>query len=407
MSNATSINIDFILENAPEAMYVVQDGKFKYVNKKVSEILGYSKEEMLEKYPEDFIHPEDQKRVIQNYRRRLNGEEIEPYIYKGLDKQGNLQWRKIADLVILWEGRPATLNFVSDATPRVNAEEALKKSERQLSDIMNFLPDAIFARDTEGKVITWNREMEKVTGIKAIDMIGKYNYEYSLPFYGERRPMLIDLMLQPDKEVERNYSYFKRNNDFLYAVSCLDSKGTATWIWAKASIIYDHHENIIGAVESIRDITDSKHAEKELKEKSANLEETNTALKVLLKHQEDDKHDIESKFVRNINDLVLPYIEKLKVSGLNSTQAGYIDIAEKHLSEVISPFLVKMAHKYGKLSPREVQIASLVKDGKTTKEIAKILNLETTTINNHRGRLRNKLGLGGKDKNLRSHLLSF
>ena len=86
--NATSINIDFILENAPEAIYVVQDGKFKYVNKKVSEILGYSKKEMLTKYADEFIHRDDRKKVIHNYFRRLNGEDIEPFLYKGYDKDG-------------------------------------------------------------------------------------------------------------------------------------------------------------------------------------------------------------------------------------------------------------------------------------------------------------------------------
>ncbi len=406
-SYATSLNIDFILENAPEAIYVVQDGKFKYVNKKVSEILGFSKEEMLTKQPQDFVHPEDKKRVIDNYFRRLKGEDIEPYLYKGYDKYGNLQWRKIADLVILWEGRPATLNFVSDATPRVKAEEAFKKSERQLADIMDFLPDATFARDVEGTVIAWNKEMEKMSGIKAADIIGKGNYEYALPFYGIRRPMLIDLILKPDREIEKDYVYFKREKNFIYAVSRFMSKGAPVWIWAKSSIIYDHHENIIGAVASIRDITDSKIAEDELTEKTANLEAANTALKVLLKHRENDQNELEDKIIRNIRELVLPYIENLKIAGLSSAQARYVNIAERHLNEIVSPFLVKMAHKHRKLTPRELQIASLIKDGKTTKEIAEILNLETTTINNHRGRLRKKLELKGKDKNLRSYLLSF
>ena len=407
LSNTSAINIDHIFENSPDAIYVVQDGKFKYVNKKVSEILGYSKKAMLEKHADEFVHPEDKKRVIENFLRRLNGENVEPYIYKGYDKDGNLQWRKIADLVILWEGRPATLNFVSDATPRVIAEEALKKTERQLKDIMNFLPDATFARDTEGKVIAWNKEMEKLSRIKAADILGKCNHEYSLPFYGMRRPMLIDLILTPDEELEKSYAYVKRENNFIYAVSSFNYKGKHIWMWAKSSVIYDHHENIIGAVETIRDITDSKIAEHELKEKTANLEAANTALKVLLKHQKDDKNEIENKVVRNVKELVLPYLENLKVTGLTSTQARHLDIAEKHLNELISPFLVKMALTHGKLTTREVQIASLIKDGKTTKDIAETLNLETTTINNHRGRIRNKLGLKGKEKNLRSYLLSF
>jgi PAS domain S-box-containing protein len=75
---------------------------------------------------------------------------------------------------------------------------------------VDFLPDAILAIDIDGKVIIWNPAMEKMTGALAIDMIGKGNYEYALPFYGIRRPILADLVLMPQDEVDGKYDTVQR-----------------------------------------------------------------------------------------------------------------------------------------------------------------------------------------------------
>jgi len=80
---------------------------------------------------------------------------------------------------------------------RLAAEDALKDSERRLGDIIDFLPDATFVINRDGIVIAWNRAIEKMTGVKAADILGRGNYDYALPFHGERRPMLIDLVLNP------------------------------------------------------------------------------------------------------------------------------------------------------------------------------------------------------------------
>ncbi len=69
--------------------------------------------------------------------------------------------------------------------------------------IIDFLPDATFVIDREGRVITWNKEMETLTGVSAEAMLGKGDYEYAIPFYGERKPLLANLILSPDKEIEK------------------------------------------------------------------------------------------------------------------------------------------------------------------------------------------------------------
>ena len=157
----------------------------------------------------------------------------------------------------------------------------------------------------------------------------------------------------------------------------------------------------------INDITAQINAENELREKTVILEQTNTALNVLLQHRERDLNEVEARVVNNIKELVIPYIEKLKALRLNPEAVSYIDIIETHATEIVSPFLMKLSHQYWNMTPREIQIASLVKDGKTTKEISELLNVSIETVNRYRKRLRKKLNLKKKDENLRSHLLFF
>jgi DNA-binding CsgD family transcriptional regulator/GAF domain-containing protein len=146
---------------------------------------------------------------------------------------------------------------------------------------------------------------------------------------------------------------------------------------------------------------------KDLKNKTHELEEVNAALKVLLKHRDKDKKDFEEKVVANVKKLVLPYVEKLKNSRLNDRQMVYLNIIQSNLEDIITPFLHQLSSKYSDLTPSEIRIAELVKEGKTTKEIAELLNSSTGTVDFHRNNLRKKLGLRNTKTNLRSFLLAL
>ena len=106
--------------------------------------------------------------------------------------------------------------LILEIEDRNRADKALRDSERRLSDIIDFLPDATFVIDRDGKVIAWNRSMETMTGIPAKDMLGKGNYEYAIPFYGERRPMLVDMVLSADEEIALRYAKIQRRGDVLF-----------------------------------------------------------------------------------------------------------------------------------------------------------------------------------------------
>jgi PAS domain S-box-containing protein len=406
----SSIPIRYItsmLDNAQEAIVIMQDKIHKYVNKRASEIDGRPIGELIGKHMRETTHPDDYRVALQSYQKKLAGKPVDKYRYRGVNKKGEVIWLEIIGTAVLWEGRPAVINFVTDVTKQVEAEEALKKSERILADIVSFLPEPTFAVDREGRIIIWNREMEKMMGVKSEHMIGKSNYEHALPFYGRRIPMLIDMVRNPRKRDLTRYSFFRKENNFLYAEHSFQLHGETRWLRCKASPIYDHNNRLIGAIESMQDITEFRNAVSELKDKSLHLEEANTALKVLLEHRTNDRNEMEGKIAGNVKNLITPYLNKLKISGLDKVQQAYIDILESHLNEIVSPFLTNLTAGRINLTPREIQIADLVKEGKSAKEISQILNIAVHTANNYRKRLRKKFSLEHKNKNLRAHLLSF
>lgn len=149
-----------------------------------------------------------------------------------------------------------------------------------------------------------------------------------------------------------------------------------------------------------------KAREKELFFKSRKLEEMNTALKVLLQHRDIDSKEFEKRVLSNVKKLIIPYVKKLKKSGMKNDQIIYADIIENNLKEIISPFSRNISAKYMDLTPQEIQIASHIKEGKTSKEIARMLDITERTVNFHRENIRNKLGLKNKKTNIRSFLLA-
>ncbi|MBP1762622.1 MAG: transcriptional regulator, domain linked with LysR-type domain [Firmicutes bacterium] len=152
---------------------------------------------------------------------------------------------------------------------------------------------------------------------------------------------------------------------------------------------------------------DLKRSESELQMKSKILEEANIALKVLLKHREEDKINLEENILSNVKTLIFPSIEKLKNLKLTETQLTHVNIIESHLKEVISPFLNNLSTKHYDFTPRELEIAALVKEGRTTKEMTEYLNISAMAVDFHRKNIRLKLGIKNMKTNLRSMLLSM
>ncbi|HII98618.1 MAG TPA: PAS domain S-box protein, partial [Methanoregula sp.] len=146
---------------------------------------------------------------------------------------------------------------------RKRAEAKAQDAQKRLVDVLNFLPDAVLAIDNTGTVIGWNHAIERMTGVPAAEMLGKSDHEYSLPFYGVRRPILIDLVLMDDAEVEKQYDYIRRENGRITSETFIPSifGGKGAYLWGTASPLFDAAGDRIGAIEVIRDITERKRTE--------------------------------------------------------------------------------------------------------------------------------------------------
>lgn len=191
-----------------------------------------------------------------------------------------------ADFYIQKGGEPRSQfvelqNKIEKAVLEKQAVLARKESEHRLSGIIDFLPDATFAIDRTGTVIVWNKAIEEMTGVAAADMLGRSDYEYALPFYGIRRKILIDLVFESDKEIEDKYASIVRKEGHIIFAETPAARplGQNMWLWAKASPLYDQDGAAIGAIESIRDISDRKRAEEILVENRDYLDQIFSSVK--------------------------------------------------------------------------------------------------------------------------------
>jgi DNA-binding NarL/FixJ family response regulator len=139
---------------------------------------------------------------------------------------------------------------------------------------------------------------------------------------------------------------------------------------------------------------------KQLQASAVELKEANAALKVLLKQRDQDKIELEEKVLLNVNQLIIPYLGKLKRRKLDAKQKAYAEILESNLNEIVSPLARSLSSKFLRLSQTELEVASLVQQGQTTKQIAETMNLAESTIDLHRNNIRSKLGVKNKKINL-------
>lgn len=202
-----------------------------------------------------------------------------------------------------------------------------------------------------------------------------------------------------------------KTEEFLYDYPCHAPDGPH-WYYMRAirtagidpvQVVVSHEE--ITALKLTEEAL--RQSEEDLKEQKQSLEEANIALKVLLKQRENDKTELEQKVLANIRQLVLPYVEKLKTGRLKPREKTLVDIVESHLNDIVSPLLQRLSSAKLVLTPQEIQVAALVKEGKSSKEIAGILNVSPTTVNFHRKNLRKKFNLSNTRQNLRAYLLSL
>lgn len=164
------------------------------------------------------------------------------------------------------------------------------------------------------------------------------------------------------------------------------------------------HENITPLMKAHRDLAEK---EQNIREQAEKLEETNVALKVLLDHRQKDRLQLEENMLANVRTLILPYVQQLMETKLPKRERTMVEIIDDRLGEITSPFLNRLSSLFAALTPQEIKVATMVREGRSSAEIADVLMLSTSAIDFHRKHIRKKLGMTGSGRNLRSYLLSI
>lgn len=370
---------------------------FTYVNAKIKNLLGYEAKDLAGQSFTTLLAKHDIQSAINIFKNlSIDKKPIDVFEFRLIHKNGMEMVFEINAVPVLGsDGVFLGCKGISrDITKRKLAEKELAESEERYRVLVESSPDAITViQDNVHKLI--NKEFTRLFGYSKKDV------DKGLSALTIAKPKD---MKEVQHRINTRIAGNKLSPDKFY-IDCLSKKGEN--VPCESSAAQVQYNNQPASLVIFRDISKRKQAEEELQARAEDLEETNIALKVLLKQREKDKSEIEDKVLLNIEKLVMPDLERLKDSGLDERQKSYVNILESNLEEIATPFARELSAKMLKLTPAEIQIANFVKQGKSTKEIADLLNLSPKTIEAHRKNIRNKLGIRNKKSNLRSYLLNI
>ncbi len=321
---------------------------------------------------------------------------------------------------------------------RKRTEATLRESEQRYRLLLESSPDPVVVYNIKGQATYVNPAFEQTFGFSSKELLGK-NIDFVPPKNWPETKTAIERMLNGKKihlfETRRRTKDGRVLDVQLSSTLYYDSRGepagnivTLRDISAQKKAerqlqkYHGHLEELVEArtaelarinTQFQQEIEERKKAEEalrkrevELRAQSDHLAEVNTALKVLVKQREEDKKELGEHVLSNVNELIAPYLERLKKGRLTTTQKTLVDILDSNLNNIISPFVSKLSFQYFHLTPMEIKVANLVKEGRPNKEIAELLCLSKNTILFHRHNIRCKLNLKNKKINLRSYLLS-
>jgi len=285
-------------------------------------------------------------------------------------------------------------------------ERELRESEEWLSTTLRSIGEAVIATDGGGAVKFMNTVAEELTGWTHDAASGKPVTEvFRILDEKTREESACPVM----KALEEGAATVGRCDYIL-----VDADSREKIVSCSGAPIIGMNQETVGAVLVFRDITARKTTERELARSREELQvqaeeirERNTALKVLLEQRERDRHEFEERVLSNISNLVIPYVEKLKKGTLSNESKTCARILETNLEQITSAFSNRLSSSLVGLTPQELKIASLVKEGRQDKEISDILNISFETVKTHKQHIRKKLGIYGQRKNLRAHLVNF
>lgn len=261
-----------ILEGMEDSYYEVDlAGNLTFFNDSLCRLYGYSRDELMGMNYRQYMDDETAREVYQIYNTVYRtGKPSTVFDWAAIRKDGSRRFVQVSiSLMHGATGEPIGFQgIVRDISEQKEAEEELRAARQQLSDIIDFLPDATFVVDQDRKVIAWNRAAEEMTGTRKEDILGQGDYAYAVPFWGERRPIVVDFLWSEDPKDMAKYPSIQKQGNMLYTEVFVPGMfgGRGAFLWATALPLLDSQGNRVGAIESMRDITRHKELEQQLQE---------------------------------------------------------------------------------------------------------------------------------------------
>lgn len=394
VQNTTAIILRFDLQ-----------GRFTFVNKFAQDFFGYSEDELLGKHAVGTIVPE----------RESSGRDLAAMFDQitadpaGFQKNSNENMRKSGERVwVEWtnsgifDSEGHLCEFLSvglDITEKKRAEESLKQSENVYRTIFETTGTAMIIVEEDTTISLANHEFERVTGYTEEQIEKGLSWQVLLP--------------EEDRKKALNFHKMRRGGPNTaptrYEIRFLDSRRELR----NAIIAVDVIPGTNKSIASVIDITEQKRAEKKLRSKEQDLkdrtkkvEEANAALRALVRARDEQREEIEMTMYNNIKELVLPYVEKLQSKKIQDRDEIF-DILKNNLKHVCSPLTRNLRTLYAELTPREIQVINLIREGRTSKDISVIMGVSIKAVEFHRDNIRRKLGITKKGTNLMSFILSM
>jgi len=333
-------------------------------------------------------------------------------------------------------------------------QDALLESELRLHDIVEGNAIATFVIDADHIVTHWNKACEELTGYSAVDMIGTDSHWRA--FYRVKTPLIADLVvdrLPMERWGEIGGGEYRKSPDLgdVYEqesfFSHLGQHGK--WLYFVSKSLKNGRGEIVGAIETLQDVTERKlalqelqrhhdhleqlvhertiqleianhHLKAELNERrkaeedlraahhellaqQAMLRRKNMALNEIFEQIEQEKIITEQRIQSNVNNIIIPLVQNLRRIS-RPTEREYLRLLENALADIVSPFVSRLEGSYNKLTPREIEVCNMIKGGMTSKDIAIILNISEKTIAKQRRIIRKKLSLTNRKVNMAAHL---
>jgi PAS domain S-box-containing protein len=395
-----------IIENIEDGYYEVDlAGNFIFFNEAMTHITGYTRDEMKGMNNRKIMDEYQSKRVFEVFNKVfLTSLATKAVDWELIRKDGSIRYVEVS-VTPKRDLSGQTVGFMGiarDITQRKQMEQALRESEEKYRTIIENIEDGYYEVDLSGNFTFFNEALSRITGYTRDELMGMNNRDI-MDSYNAKRVFKAF-----------NTVYMTQLATKAFDWELIRKDGSKRYVEVSVTLRRDFNGQPAGFMGIARDVTERKQSEKTLKAREAeleiktkNLEEVNTALKVLLKRREEDKKELEDTVMTNLNDMVLPYLARVLERAKDKKIVDYIDVLESNLNAITSPFSYRLSSKYLNLTSAEIEIANLVKQGKSTKEMADLLNVSAKTVEVHRLNIRKKMGIRNKKASLRAHLLSI